>query len=200
MTVDRRALLLHTIAGVAATPLLTASPPAQAVGVTEPRQGWAHKDGRIAMHAPSTVTAQRDPMAYLLLHEALSRYGIAHDELRFDVLSELFTDDALLEVGKGSGTPFQTVRGSRAIVANFANVLGQQGDQRRHCFTNVVIDHLDEGTAKMLAYGLVSVAADGLTLGATVFYQADCQKVAGNWRFTRLFIGMDDYTTPAPKV
>lgn len=203
MAVDRRALLFQTIGGAAAVPLLAPTvfaAPALGAGPSEPRQAWAHKDGRIAMRAPSAVTARRDPMDYMMLHEALARYGMAHDELRFDVLREVFTDDALLEVAKGSGTAFQTVRGGKAIVANFASVLSQQGDQRRHCFTNVLVEHLDEDTAQLLAYGLVSVAEDGLTLGATVFYQAGLRKMSGQWRFARLFIGMEDYTTPVPKV
>jgi hypothetical protein len=200
METDRRQMLFQAIGGAAVIPLLAVPAVAADGKGTQPAQAWAHKSGRITMRVPSAVTARADPMDYLLIQEALGRYGMAHDELRFDVLAELFTADALLEVAKGSGTPFQKVTGGNAIVANFANVLSQQRDQRRHCFTNMLVEALTHDRASLLAYGLVSVAADGLTLGATVFYQADLVKSAGHWRFTRLFIGMDDYTTPAPKL
>lgn len=198
---NRRMILFTAIAGAAALPFVKADAAPPAAKKTEPRQGWAHKDGRIRMLAPATVSATASPMDYLLIHEAFARYGMAHDEVQIDVLAALFTDDAVLEVAKGSGTPFQTVRGGKAIVANFANVLSQQLDQRRHCFTNILIEKLDGNRASSLAFGLVSVAADGLILGATVFYAADLQRGAdGHWRFTRLFIGMDDYVTAPPKV
>lgn len=195
----RRALLFTAIAGAAVLPLFDATAVEGADRISEPRQGWAHKDGAVAMRPPSKVAALANPMDYLLIHEALARYGMAHDELQFDVLSDLFTDDAVLEVAKGNGQPFQTVTGGKAIVANFANVLGQQQDQRRHCFANILIEELTDDRALAIAYGLVSVAADGLILGATVIYRVELRKAA-HWRFSRLFIGMDDYTTPAPKV
>ncbi|WP_313803798.1 nuclear transport factor 2 family protein [Sphingobium sp.] len=196
----RRALLFTAIAGAAAVPFPGSGPSAAAENkASEPRQGWAHKDGAVAMRAPSKVAALANPMDYLLIHEAFARYGMAHDELRFDILSELFTDEAVLEVAKGNGKPFQTVKSGKAIVANFANVLSQQQDQRRHCFSNILIEELTADRALAIAYGLVSVAADGLILGATVIYRVELRK-AGHWRFSRLFIGMDDYTTSAPKV
>ena len=203
MDEKRRMILFSAIAGAAALPLMgteAATTPATKQK-TEPRQAWAHKDGRIRMLAPSAVSATANPMDYLLIHEAFARYGMAHDEVQIDILAALFTDDAVLEVAKGSGKPFQSVKGGKAIVANFANVLSQQLDQRRHCFTNILIEKLEGDEASSLAYGLVSVAADGLILVATVFYAADLKRGPdGHWRFTRLFIGMDDYVTPPPKV
>jgi ketosteroid isomerase-like protein len=195
----RRRLLFGAIAGAAAVPMIEGVAAAQG-RPSEPRQGWASKDGAIKLRTPATVQATADPMAYLLIHEAFARYGIAHDEVAIPVLTALFTDDAVLEVAKGNGKPFQTVRGGKAIVANFANVLSQQRDQRRHCFSNIVIERLSGDAADAIAYGLVSVAADGLILGATVVYNASLRRVGGHWRFSRLFIGMDDYTTPPPKV
>lgn len=204
---DRRRALLMAIGGAAALPMLeAAASPVQTASATppaasQPRQGWAHRDGAVAMRASGAVPASASALDYLLIHEALARYGMAHDEVRIAVLAALFTKDAVLEVAKGSGTPFQTVRGGKAIVANFANVLSQQRDQRRHCFSNILVEELTADRATALAYGLVTVAADGLTLGATVIYRAELRRGRQvPWRFSRLFIGMDDYTTPPPKV
>ncbi len=58
----------------------------------------------------------------------------------------------------------------------------------------MVIEELTPETAKALAYGVVTVAADGLTIGATVIYTTELRKEAdGAWRFSRFVIGMDDY-------
>jgi hypothetical protein len=60
---------------------------------THPRQAWAHKDGKINMLLHGKQQAIRDPMTWLLIHEAFGRFGMAHDEARFDVLESLFTAD-----------------------------------------------------------------------------------------------------------
>ena len=46
----------------------------------------------------------------------------------------------------------------------------------------------------------MSVAADGLTLGASVLYVADLVREAdGCWRFSYFYIGMDDYAGDRPR-
>jgi hypothetical protein len=142
-----------------------------------------------------------DALDMLMIQQCFARYGMGHDEGLGAVLSTLFTQDAVVEVADGHGTPFQVVRGADAVVANFANTFRQQGDQRRHCFTNIIVEEASGTQARALAYALVSVAArGGLTIGAAVIYTADLRKEAGLWKFARLFIGMDAYTTPKPKV
>lgn len=198
---DRRTILLGAVTGAVLAPAIAqaadALPP-----VTKPRQGWAHKDGRITMALNGAAKVASDPLAYLQIQEAFCRYGIAHDEVQIPVLDSMFTDDAVLQVAEGSGMPFQTVKGRKSITANFANVLSQQRDQRRHCFSNILVESLTATEATAIAYGLVSVAADGLILGATVIYSATLRRTGktGAWRFSKLFIGMDAYTTPKPKV
>jgi hypothetical protein len=168
---------------------------------TSPRQAWAHKDGRIAMRKHGAGPKTIDPVTYIAIHEVFSRFGMAHDEAQIEVLRSLFTADAVLEVADGSGTPFQTVKTRDAIIANFANVLSQQTDQRRHCMTNVLIESLSAKQAQALAYGVVTAAADGLILGASVYYAADLKKENdGWWRLSRFFIGMDYYAGKKPNV
>jgi SnoaL-like domain len=205
LDLHRRQLIAGVVGGMAAISIVDSAGATQPLSgsdprATFPRQGWVHKDGVAAMKSPSTTQAVASPMDYLLIHEAYARYGMAHDELQFHVLDDLFTENAELRIAKGEGRPFQIVTGRKQIIGNFANVLRQQQDQRRHCFTNILIDKLEETAATTLAYGIVTVAANGLILGATVFYRGELSKIAGNWRFSRMFIGMDDYTTPAPKV
>ena len=174
-------------------------PPSRRVGGTFPRQAWAHKDGAIKLGGPKHASSLRNVADYLMVCESFARYGIAYDDTQYDVLRALFTDDAVVELAKGAGKPFTTVKGGDAILANFRQALGFQADQRRHCFTNLVVEHLGRREAKALAYAIVTIAADGLTLGATVIYSADLRKdAAGRWQFSRFYIGMDDYAGPPP--
>ncbi|MFT3866652.1 MAG: nuclear transport factor 2 family protein [Solirubrobacterales bacterium] len=167
---------------------------------TLPEQAWAHKTGKIDLGPQRPIPAASDPLDRLAIAEAFSRFGIAHDEARLDILATCFTADAVLEVVEGSAEPLALMEGREAILAGIGSVITQQQDQRRHCMANVVIDRLDGEEARALAYGFVSVAADGLSLGASVVYSGDLRREAdGAWRFTRFLIGMDNYAGQKPE-
>lgn len=167
---------------------------------TVPEQAWAHKTGKIDLGPHRALPAEADPLERLAIAEAFSRFGIAHDEDRLDVLETCFTEDAVLEVVEGSEEPLARMEGREAILRGIGSVISQQQDQRRHCMANVVIDRLEGDEAEALAYGFVSVAADGLTLGASVVYSADLRREEdGAWRFTRFLIGMDNYAGQKPE-
>lgn len=194
--IERR-MLLGAVAGLAGA-AYAGQARASAPGGTSPRQAWAHRDGKIALGL--NLPPVTDALDMLMIQQAFGRFGMAYDEGRGAVLATLFTDDAVLETAEAQAKPFQTLTGKPAVLANFANVFGQQGDQRRHCFTNVVLETMKDDEATALAYAIVTVAANGLTLGATVYYTTKLRKQGGLWRFSYMFIGMDAYTTPKPKV
>jgi hypothetical protein len=169
--------------------------------MTQPRQAWAHVDKKVNMRpleaadwSPAAVAAR------LQIAEAFSRFGVAHDEARTDVLASVFTPDAVFEVAQGQGEPFVRYQGRDTIIGRLTSIIAEQGDQRRHAMTNVLVESLGADTASAIAYGVVPVAADGLTLGATVIYTADLRKEAdGCWRFSYFYIGMDNYVGQKPK-
>lgn len=166
----------------------------------EPRQAWAHKDHRVDLQ-PQGAALAGDPASYILIQQAFARFGMAYDEGRGDVMAGLFTDDAVVEVGDGQGKPFERSVGRAAIVRQFGAALAVQGDQRRHVIGNVLVERLAPREATALAYGLVTVAADGLYVGASVIYSATLRREAeGPWRFSALFIGIDRYVGNKPKV
>lgn len=167
---------------------------------TQPRQAWAHVDKKISMRpleaadwSPAAVAAR------LQIAEAFYRFGIAHDEARTDVVGSCFTQDAVFEVARGQGEPFVHDQGRARIIRRITGILAEQADQRRHCITNVLVESLSADRASAIAYGQVSVAADGLTLGASVLYVAELVREAdGCWRFSYFYIGMDDYAGARP--
>ena len=166
---------------------------------THPRQAWAHVDGKVRMLELHKRSVINDPMTWLQVQDAFGRFGMAHDEGCFDVLDSLFTDDAVLEVADGHGKPFSRVEGRPNLIRTFRTVFSQQTDQRRHCMTNVLIEELTASTCKALAYGVVTCAADGLFLGATVIYSGELRRGDdGHWRFNYFFIGMDTYAGKKP--
>jgi hypothetical protein len=183
------ALVLLASDALAGEPAAAATKPA-----TFPRQAWASKDGVVDLKPNGVKIEDDSALNRLLIQEAFARWGIGHDEARLDVVRSLFTKDAEVRVLRGSREPIDSASGVDNIVKMIANSLPQQADQRRHAMINVVIDKLTKTEASATCYGIVSVAADGLTVGASVIYSANLRREAdGVWRFSKFVIGMDDY-------
>ena len=166
-------------------------------GAGRPGQAWSHREGLVDLRplapgdwSPEALAARAQ------IAEAFARFGTAFDEARIDVLCSCFTEDALFEVGLGSAEP-RTRFGSRQEIAEqLPGRIEAQADQRRHVMGNVLVEDLDlgAGTAKALAYSVVTVASDGLSLGASVIYSSELRREDdGCWRFCSFFIGMDEY-------
>lgn len=162
-----------------------------------PGQAWAHKVGKIDMRplepgdwGPEALAARAQ------IAEAFHRFGMSFDEARVDVLSSCFTEDSVFEVVQGSLEVRTRLESRQEIADVLPERIRNQDDQRRHLMSNVLVEELDlaAGTAKALAYSVVTVASDGLQLGASVIYTGDLRREAdGCWRFTYFFIGMDEY-------
>ncbi|WP_432825902.1 nuclear transport factor 2 family protein [Dactylosporangium sp. CA-092794] len=170
--------------------------------MTEPPQAWAHRTGKVSLQplrpadwSPEALAARAQ------IAEAFYRFGMGHDEHRADVAASCFTEDVVYEVALGSAEPITSWHGRGEVEKGLSAVAGELPGQRRHLVSNIVVEELDlvAGTANALAYGQVSVAADGLFLGASVIYTARARREPdGCWRFDYFFIGMDHFTGTRP--
>jgi SnoaL-like protein len=162
-----------------------------------PGQAWAHRAGLVDLRplvpgdwSPEALAARAQ------IAEAFHRFGVAFDEARVDVLCSCFTADALFEVGLGSPEPRTRFASRQEMAEGLPGRIEAQADQRRHLVSNVLVEELDlvAGTARALAYSVVTVASDGLALGASVIYTSRLRREDdGCWRFSSFFIGMDEY-------
>ncbi len=178
----------------AASPGATATAPPASDAATFPAQHWASTQGLVNLQPNGVVLESSNVLDRLLIQEAFSRWGMAWDEARLDVVRSLFTQQGELVITRGSAKPNSRHIGPEVIANYVAAASKVQADQRRHAMTNVVIDRLTATEATALAYGVVTVAANGLSLGATVIYAAELRKESdGVWRFAKFVIGMDDY-------
>lgn len=167
-----------------------------------PPQACAHRQGRVAMKPLQAADWSPDALAARAqIAEAFYRFGIGHDECQIEVVASCFTEDVRYEVALGSAMPFATYTGRASVREKLSGVFEETGDQRRHLISNVVVEDLDleAGTAGALAFSVVTVAKDGLSLGASVFYSARLRRESdGCWRFSSFFIGMDEFAGDRP--
>ncbi|MEU4223173.1 nuclear transport factor 2 family protein [Nonomuraea sp. NPDC026600] len=170
---------------------------------TLPPQAWAHRQGKIDMRPLEPGDWSAGALAARAqITEAFNRFATAHDEARVDVVVSCFTEDTVFEVAQGSAEPFTRFTGRAELFDRLTRIIAEQSDQRRHVMGNILVERLDlaEGTAAALAFSVVTVAADGLTLGASVIYTAELRREDdGCWRFGYFFIGMDSYSGERPK-
>ena len=162
-----------------------------------PRQGWAHLDGKVDLRPLQPAAWDVDALAARAqIADVFYRFGVAWDEARVDVLCTCFTDEGLLECSEGDAQPILSVRGHDAMREILSEQLTIQADQRRHLFSNVMVEELDldQGVAKALAQSVVTATGDTLQLAAAAIYTADLRREPdGCWRFVSFFIGMDRY-------
>jgi hypothetical protein len=128
----------------------------------------------------------------LLVTERIYRYAWGYDERDADLLGACFTDEAVWEgsiMGIEAVGPFE---GRAAVVGFLTGFWDVQQDQRRHIFTNVVIDQIDADAATAHAYLMLTAASGALMQPQTTGpYRFALVRDAGVWRISRLSAGFD---------
>jgi hypothetical protein len=169
------------------------------LAMAAPQRGWAHSSGLINLQPNGQARAYGRVTDRLEIQEVFARWGIAYDEGRMDVIASLFTDDAIFQVAIGSKLPIVEAIGRENILKSVSFAIKQQGDQRRHAISNIVIDNLTATHATVIAYGVVVVIGDQPSIGGTVVYSGNLvHGKDGMWRLEKMIIGMDIYVGTPP--
>jgi SnoaL-like domain len=157
-----------------------------------PQPGWAATTGH-AVVAPQQ--ADREPARAadrLMIAERISRYGWGYDERDIEMLADCFTANGVWE-----GSMFGTDRvgphvGREAVVQFLTDFWSVQTDQRRHIFTNIVVDELTTDSAVAHAYLLLTASAGGTMTPVTNGpYRLTLRNEDGVWRIEHLLAGFD---------
>lgn len=106
--------------------------------------------------------------------DRVARYGWAYDERDRAALADCFTDDAVWQGTLMGVDRVGPVHGMREIADWLAAFWAAQDDQRRHVFTNVVVEDPDGDMANAYAYLVLLASRDGATSPVS----------AGTYRFT----------------
>ncbi len=157
-----------------------------------PAPGWSAHEGHSAAASVTVDAASSNAIDRILIAERIARYGWSYDERDTQRLGECFTIDGVWEgriMGEVSVGPFQ---GRSAIVTFLLSFWPQQSDQRRHIFSNVVVDDLTGTSATAHAYLHLTKSEAGILSSVTVGpYRFEAVKEEGVWRFARLKAGFD---------
>jgi hypothetical protein len=154
-----------------------------------PEPAWASTSGHVELRAMNNANPDTDRA---LIAERIYRYGWAYDERNADLLGDCFTPDGVWEgsiMGQQSVGPFE---GRESIVEFLASFWTIQADQRRHIFSNVIIDKIDSDEAVAQAYLILTASSNStMTPVTTGPYRFQFAKESEIWRIVRLSGGFD---------
>lgn len=160
---------------------------------SRPVPGWSRSMGHSRV-GPGPVAPERDPaLDRILVMDRVFRYAWGFDERNLDGIAECFTEDGIWE-GWIEGTqqvgPFN---GRTAIRQFMGDFFPNQVDQRRHVFTNILIDDYTGTSATAHTYLLLMGSTQGESVPVTVGpYRFDVVKEDdGVWRLSHLRGGWD---------
>jgi ketosteroid isomerase-like protein len=162
-------------------------------GLRTPTPGWARSAGHARLRPPpADDQSAAGALARCLVAECIARYGWAYDERDPAALGDCFTPDGVWEGSLQGLQPIGPHQGRAAVVDFLSGFWEQQQDQRRHVFSNLVVDLETADRASAHAYlVLTSVEADIVRPVTTGPYRFDLLALDGIWRITRLSAGFD---------
>lgn len=156
----------------------------------EPVPGWASAAGHVTLPAARPGDRALDRM---LIAERIARYGWAFDERDRAALADCFAAGGVwqgLVMGRDRVGPFT---GPDVIADWLAGFWDTQYDQRRHVFTNVVIEDSGQGQASAHAYLVLfssyEATTNAISVGPYRFHLRLTDD--GLWRITKLEAGFD---------
>jgi hypothetical protein len=156
-----------------------------------PEPGWAAQAGHATVK-PLGVTDPAGSADRVMIAERIHRYGWGYDERDDSLLADCFTADCVWEGSIMGGDAVGPFEGRDAVIAFLAEFWTTQHDQRRHMFTNVVVDDLGGSSAVAHAYLLLTASSGGtMTPITTGPYRLTMRKEDGVWRIARLTAGFD---------
>lgn len=157
-----------------------------------PVPGWSRARGlsKVGAGPQSDGDAAMDRV---LIMDRIFRYAWGFDERNIEGIGECFTEDGIWEgwvMGTEHVGPFN---GRGAIQGFMGEFWPNQQDQRRHVFTNVIIDDYTGSSAQAHAYLLLMSSMDAETRPVTVGpYRFDLVKDDDRvWRLSHLRGGWD---------
>jgi len=138
-----------------------------------------------------------DPLATIAARldilELFATYAHTYDQGRLDRLGDLWTDDATFEIRGSIGGFPNLLSGRDEIVAHMRDRhAATRPAQRRHVITNVLIEELDESSARVSAYLLLGSTVEGqLSLPVTGRYEDELARTDDGWRIRRQVLTLD---------
>jgi 3-phenylpropionate/cinnamic acid dioxygenase small subunit len=140
-----------------------------------------------AQHRRQAVASTREEIAGTLF-----QYGWAYDMRSYDLFEEVFTSDAVFSFEIAGADPFPPFEGREAVIEMLRGTREGQDDQRRHFFSNMFFEDVNEDRANVRTYLTLCATKDGvLEAVATGYYRDEVVREGAGWRISRRHLALD---------
>jgi hypothetical protein len=152
---------------------------------------WAHSTGVIDLQPVAPVPSDFSSLAdRLMVLETASRYAIAYDERRLDVLESLFTETVTFSYRIGEG-PLSSEHGRATVIDWLSDVMQSQTDQRRHVLGSMTVETLTTEQAVVIAYMAIYGVEKEAQLITTGLYRFSMIKEENRWKIDEAIDALD---------
>ena len=152
---------------------------------------WAHATGVIDLQPVAPVPSDLNALAdRLMVLETASRYAIAYDERRLNVIESLFTESVTFSYRVGEG-PLSSEHGRDHVIGWLEEVMQSQNDQRRHLLGTMTVEHLTADEAIVIAYMANFGIEKEAQLVTTGFYRFSMIKEDSRWKIDEALDALD---------
>ena len=126
------------------------------------------------------------------INDLFADYAWAMDDRDFDLLAQVFHEDASFVIYIAGADPVGPFSPGSAVVEFISETTKGQTDQRRHVITNLRVEEESESDAKVTATLTLNVIDEGkLTVQSTGVYTAECVPAGGRWQFREFALALD---------
>ena len=159
--------------------------------VLHPVPGWGGKLGLTSLSGPDSWS--KIPGATIAeIQQCINRYCWGFDDRRLDILSDCFLEGGIWEASVMGEVKIGPFLGRPQVLEWLARFWNHQQDQRRHVFTNLIVDEVNGNTAVAYSYLLLLGSSSSMTqLESVGFYRFSLERRDDRWFIAELLAGFD---------
>ena len=126
------------------------------------------------------------------INDLFADYAWAMDARDFDLLAQVFHEDASFVIDITGGDSYGPFSPGSAVVEFISSTTQGQTDQRRHVITNLRVEEESDSDAKVTATLTLNVIDEGkLTVQSIGVYTAECVASGDRWQFREFVLALD---------
>ena len=152
---------------------------------------WAHAAGVLDLQPLAQVPS--DPLSIadrLMVQETASRYCLAYDERRMNVLESVMTDYVTFAYRFSQG-PVHKYSGRTKVLDWLAQVMQSQPDQRRHLVGSLLVERLTPNEATVVTHTAIYGVEQTARLVTTGIYIFQMIKRDSRWLIDNTLVALD---------
>ncbi|MEH7276710.1 nuclear transport factor 2 family protein [Neobacillus vireti] len=122
----------------------------------------------------------------MAIQELLGRAAYGYDERKLDLLTQCFTEDAVMTVRIEGRDPIRPFEGHQAIMKLMTRSMEKQTDRRLHDISNIFFETEGEESATVVSsLTLQGVENGNIRLISNGYYRDEVVKVGDRWKVRR---------------